>query len=71
MTNQTSLGWSRFFDPDTGIAHIIPQNDIKDHEFSRECWCHPEDDLLAHGEEWMHNSADDRESIETGKRKPS
>lgn len=40
------------------MFHVIPLNDLKEHEEEGEdCWCHPEvrDDLI------IHNSADGRE----------
>lgn len=47
---------------------VIPEDDLKEHELSPDCWCKPEvteDDLC------VHNSADGREDFETGKRKHS
>lgn len=45
-------------------SHVIPCNDLKEHECSRHCWCTPaideEDELV------IHNAMDRRELIETG-----
>jgi len=50
--------------------HLTPTDDLRDHELSPECWCHPTED-----EEdprcWIHNAMDGREAFETGERKPS
>ena len=51
------------------VTHIIPVDDLHDHEMSSDCWCQPR---LDH-EHWVatHNSADRREEFESGARKPS
>lgn len=51
------------------VTHIIPVDDLHDHEMSSDCWCQP---ILDH-EDWVatHNSADGREDFESGMRKPS
>ncbi len=48
---------------DNGERHVIPLDDLKPHEGSHECWCHPTDDG---GNRWIHNSADGREQYERG-----
>lgn len=50
------------------MIHVIPINDLRDHEESAECWCHPSpddecDDVM------VHNAMDGRELIETGQAK--
>ena len=55
--------------PPEGVWHVIPINDLRDHETcGMDCWCNPdydeEDNLL------IHNSLDGREAYETGQRKP-
>lgn len=50
----------------TGVeTHVVPMNDLRDHDFAGECWCSP---LKADGyEQWVHNSMDRREfTIEAG-----
>lgn len=46
--------------------HILPSNDLKDHEADPMCWCVPEED-----EEdpniWVHNAMDRREEYERGR----
>lgn len=51
------------------VTHVVPLNDIYEHQLQAECWCSPHLD-----EEFFvatHNSADHREDYETGERKPS
>lgn len=48
--------------------HVMPVNDLREHETSLQCWCVPtpeEDNPLV----VVHNSMDQRESYEQG-RKP-
>jgi len=48
--------------------HVIPSNDLREHDTSIRCWCHPvedEDGLV------VHKALDAREAFETGERKPS
>ena len=43
--------------------HVIPINDLRDHDDSPACWCVPRDDDGV----WIHNSMDRREyTIEKG-----
>jgi hypothetical protein len=50
-----------------GPYHVIPINDLREHECSEGCWCKPYDDEGV----WVHNSMDGREIYETGERKMS
>lgn len=46
--------------------HVIPLNDLREHEESAGCWCEPvvnDDGVL------VHNAADKRELYERGERK--
>lgn len=48
---------------DEGRAHIMPMGDLREHEASPDCWCHPreeDDDLM------VHHSLDGREGVENG-----
>lgn len=48
------------------VTHVVPTEDLKEHVLDCDCWCVPELDeeiMLA-----VHNSADNREAFETGKR---
>lgn len=50
-------------------VHTVPYNDLKPHWLDQDgtCWCHPrEDDEYA--DTWVHNSMDERESYETGRK---
>lgn len=47
----------------TEKVHIVPIDDIRDHQDSIECWCEPfevEDGVI------VHNSLDGREKYENG-----
>ena len=51
------------------VQHVIPVNDMYEHELMPNCWCKPKIyklDFIA-----VHNSADEREKFETGERKTS
>ena len=45
--------------------HALPDDDLRDHEHGRDCWCKPTDQDCEDGI-WMHNSVDGREPYETG-----
>jgi len=51
------------------VTHVVPVDDLKEHDLRSECWCYPD----LHEDERMvvHHSADNREDFETGQRKPS
>ncbi len=52
---------------DDGPWHVLPNNDLRDHIDTDECWCSPievEDDV------WVHRPLDGRDEYERG-RKPS
>lgn len=49
--------------------HIIPLEDLRDHDCSGECWCKPEED--DEDPLWVHKSMDGREAFEEGRRMPS
>ena len=53
--------------PFTQDWHVIPVNDLREHEPYSTCWCRP---TLDEGV-WLHHSMDEREKYETGDRKPS
>ena len=49
--------------------HVVPLNDLREHEASRDCWCNPTEDEGWPGV-WVHHSMDRREEYEEG-RKPT
>jgi len=51
----------------TGVeTHVVPMNDLRDHDFAGACWCSPLRDERATAQ-WVHNSMDRRElTIEAG-----
>jgi len=45
--------------------HVVPRDDLRDHELTHECWCRPvinEDEII------VHNSMDRREEYEEGRK---
>lgn len=51
-------------------VHVLPMDDLKEHQESENCWCNPrrdEEELKL----IIHNSVDQREKYETGERKPN
>lgn len=50
--------------------HIVPVNDLREHEIAPSCWCNPTPDDEDH-DVLIHHSIDGRESFETGERRPS
>lgn len=66
---QNPLCWTYLY-PKPGVqldCHVIPENDIKGHIVSSDCWCRPEDDELADEYVWIHNAKDGRETYEGGR----
>ena len=47
--------------------HILPNKDLRPHEASSKCWCHPTEDEEEKGI-WIHHSMDRREEYERGRR---
>lgn len=52
------------------ITHVIPLNDIREHDADIDCWCRPQQDDDT-STLYVHNSADGREDFEEGRRLPS
>ena len=50
--------------------HVIPLDDLREHDCNPDCWCHPTPDD-EDPQVWVHHSMDGREAFETGERKPS
>lgn len=48
-----------------GERHVIPVNDLRPHDESVKCWCHPKEDFEGVGVV-VHNSLDRREFYESG-----
>jgi hypothetical protein len=56
----------------TPALHIIPMDDLRDHEPSADCWCRPtlDDDFEDEGGDvYLHHALDGRELYESGERK--
>lgn len=54
----------------TELWHIVPIDDLRPHEASVSCWCHPTVDE-ERSDVYVHHSMDQRELYESGERKPS
>lgn len=51
-------------DSSWGDTHVIPIDDLKEHECRPECWCRPSLGSEGAGRYWVHNSLDGRERFE-------
>ena len=47
-----------------GWPHVVPDNDLKEHDVAGACWCAP----VEHNGVIVHNSMDRREFYERGER---
>lgn len=52
---------------DKNVPHVLPINDLREHDETSQCWCKP---IYDEGI-YIHNSMDGREKFETGERKMS
>lgn len=50
------------------LIHVVPLNDLRDHEVSIACWCHPTPDE-DEPQIILHHALDQREKYETGELK--
>jgi hypothetical protein len=57
--------------PSPGVWHIMPHNDMREHDPHMQCWCHPRLEWEDDTELAVHNSMDGREAFESGERKMS
>lgn len=55
--------------PDDDI-HIVPENDLREHEIDKRCWCKPTVDDTGDSMVVVHNSLDGRELTEPGAKLP-
>jgi len=51
------------------IIHVVPVDDLREHDSRVTCWCCPTEDDEMPGL-WIHHSLDQRERYETGEMKP-
>lgn len=51
--------------------HVIPADDLREHEPSGQCWCNPSEEDECGATVYVHNSLDGREDYESGVRKPN
>lgn len=51
------------------INHIYPTEDLREHDLiGADCWCHPYTEVMNSELIVIHNSMDDRESYEEGRK---
>lgn len=55
--------------PLTDTWHVVPIDDLRDHEPDKACWCRPTLNEEEDGDVYIHHSLDGRELYETGERK--
>ena len=65
----TKLQGTKTLYTENADIHVMPINDLREHENSTSCWCHPIEDEECFGV-WVHHSMDKREEYEEG-RKPT
>lgn len=58
-------------DCNCGGVHVVPLNDLREHDLNGSCWCKPTLDNTEASPIWIHHAMDGREAFETGERKPS
>ena len=63
-------GWAHFVSKHTGITHVIPDKDMREHVPGTTCWCQPTT-RPDHLKTYFHRSADGREDYENKLRRPS
>jgi len=44
--------------------HVLPMKDLREHDETRTCWCHPKVERVEGGVVVTHHSADGRELVE-------
>lgn len=49
------------------IIHVVPVDDLREHDSRSTCWCNPTEDDETPGL-FVHHSMDQREKYETGER---
>jgi nicotinamide mononucleotide adenylyltransferase len=54
-----------FYTPDA-VIHVVPLNDLREHEARTDCWCKPAEDD-EYPDIWVHHSMDQREQYEEGR----
>lgn len=50
---------------DYGWRHVVPHDDLREHDLTEACWCHPDEDDGT----ITHNSLDGREAYQLKLRK--
>ena len=49
-------------------VHVVPIDDLREHEQIEECWCSPVIEHHENGDVVIHNSMDRREEYENGRK---
>lgn len=63
-------GWLNVWTADGARLHLVPLQDLRDHELVSTCWCKPrlDDPETAAAPFYVHNSMDRREEYEEGRK---
>lgn len=69
MSTEPQHGW--FVVPEDDGVHVTPVADMRAHAPHKGCWCDPRIEDTEGADVVVHNSVDERELFETGKRLPS
>ena len=56
---------TKTFRTDVNVIHVVPLNDLREHEASKDCWCKPTEDAV--DDVWVHHSMDKREEYKEGR----
>ncbi len=51
------------------VVHIVPLDDLRDHDENIDCWCCPRVEEEGAGLMVIHNAMDGREKYETGEQR--
>jgi hypothetical protein len=57
--------------PQQDGTHIVPEDDLREHDLSMQCWCTPQHMDGLKGDVIVHNAMDKRELYEQGELDPS
>ena len=61
-TRPPELAWAVY--ATDGLPHVAPLRDLRPHDMTKGCWCHPIEDAGV----MVHHSMDRREEFELGRK---
>lgn len=65
LRRKVSVAWEERYCASTASVeesiHVVPLDDLKDHDHTGECWCNPEPEYDNPVMVYIHNSLDGRE----------